>query len=247
MTQDATAILLLTRPLEAAHRFADRVAALNLPGLAPCIAPLLRIERTGTPIDWQDAGAVIFTSRNGVEAGSAQDPRRVPCHCVGAATAGAARDAGWPVLSVSPDANALVAALTAAPPAASGLLHIAGAARRGAIAERLTRAGLPTRVHVAYDQALQPLAAPALAALSGSLPVIAPLFSPRTARHFAQLHRGTAPLWLPALSVAVAEPLASLAHATVLVAQRPDAVAMLDATKEMYQAATRVEGSGDDD
>ena len=234
------AVLLLTRPEDAARRFAARVMAEAPNGLRILIAPLMQIAFRPDPFDYGDAVGVIFTSRNGVAAAQAKGaPDRLPCHCVGAATASQAQAAGWSVITIAETADDLVDRMRGA---TGPLLHICGAERRGDIAGRLTASGTPTREHIAYDQQLLPLSDPARTALSGSLPVIAPLFSPRTARHFARAHEGAAPLWVPVISAAVAEALETLPVRGVDIAARPDMDAMVDATVARFHTLSRVEG-----
>ncbi len=241
------AVLLLTRPLTSAQEFAERVLAHGLPGLRPCFSPLLDITFRDNPIDYGDAAGVVFTSRHGVDAavrfGSSL---RLPCSCVGSATAQKARDAGWPVLTEAETASALIGKLTS-DSTKGPLLHICGRERRGELAENLSRAGLTTREIVTYDQSLLPFSAGALRALNGPLPIIAPVFSPRTARHFARSHKGTAPLWPVAISRAAAEPLDCLDVAAICVAKRPNSDAMLDAIADTYERAIRVEGDRTED
>ena len=81
---------------------------------------------------------------------------------------------------------------------------------------------------VAYAQEAQPLTAQAVALLQGDKPVIAPIFSPRTAEILAAECRritATAPLIVIAMSPAVAEAARDFA-ATVIVAAHPDADSM---------------------
>jgi uroporphyrinogen-III synthase len=234
--------LLMTRPQEASDRFVAALPAALRARLNIVVSPLLDIVTTATEIDMGDARGLIFTSVNGVAAAAGLTGRRdLPCHCVGDVTAAAARAAGWQARAVGDNAEAMIAALIADPPPAP-LLHLRGAHGSGDVAGRLTDAGIPTRLHAIYDQPLLPLSAPALALLDGTDPVIAPLFSPRTARHFAGLARGRAPLFLAALSPAVAEPLETLAFRALDVAIRPDAASMVPLIADLAERANRVEG-----
>ena len=242
MTQHIKAVLLLTRPATAAETFAARIRAFELPGLEICAAPLMQITPTEETLDLGRARGAIFSSRNGVEMANALTQERLPCHCVGQATASLAAETGWAVLTCKQTAYNLVGHLLTTG-CDTPLVHIGGRERRGDVAVRLTQAGIPTTEHVAYEQTLLPLPRPAFAALRGPAPVIAPLFSPRTARHFARTVKPSVPLWLPVISPAAAEPLESLGSSRVLIAKAPDADAMVDATLEAYRQATRVEGA----
>jgi uroporphyrinogen-III synthase len=234
--------LLMTRPPEATDRFVAALPPAVRARLNLVVSPLLEIVTTATAIDHGDARGLIFTSVNGVAAAATLTGRRdLPCHCVGDVTAAAARAAGWAAQAVGENAEAMIAALIADPPPAP-LLHLRGAHGSGDVTGRLTRAGIETRVQTIYDQRLLPLTAQAMALLDGPDPVIAPIFSPRTARQFANMARGGAPLYLVALSPAVAEPLETLAFRALDVAAHPDAVAMAALVAALALRVNRVEG-----
>lgn len=247
MAENVNAILLLTRPAAAAQRFWERLCLDERLSVDVCVSPLLDIVMRDDPILGDGFDGFVFTSRHGVLAAARSDlDRGVPCYCVGQATADAARQAGWSVAVVASCADALVAELSEGRPTAP-LLHIAGRETRGQIAARLSDNGLPTEVQIAYDQHLLPFTKDALRVLDGHLPVIAPLFSPRTARHFAREHRGGAPLWGAALSRAVAEPLETLPLEALIVAEHPNVEKMVDAVRTLYFQASRVERRRYDD
>lgn len=237
------ACLLMTRPRADAERFvADLPASLSAT-LDPVYAPLIDIQPVAGPIAFDDARTLIFSSKNGVAAAAALTDRRdLPCVCVGEATAGAARAAGWSATCAGPDARTLLATLAGARPAAP-LLHLRGAHASVDIAAELMRAGIAARTQVIYDQQLLQPTEAARAALAGSDPVIAPLFSPRTARQFANTCAGRAPLFLAAISDAAAEPLQSMGFRALEVARHPDADAMIDAVAVLAERAIRVEGN----
>lgn len=239
-------VLLLTRPPAASERFARMVQAAGLPGLEIVTSPLLDIVQRPGPIPWDGISGAIFSSRNGVEAALAQRMAPLPCCCVGRATAQVAEAAGWPVIHVTDTAEALIQTLAEAP-LKGAWLHVSGQERRVDIAGRLTDLGQAASTHVAYDQVLRPLSDTALRLLRGARPVVAPLFSPRTARHFAREHNGDAPLWLVALSPAVAEPLDCLDAKALRIAERPNADAMQAAVVSLWKQAMRLEPPGQGD
>lgn len=240
---DHTAVLLLTRPRESAERFAQQVRESGIRGVEFCVSPLMEISDRDAALDLADVRGVIFTSQQGVAAASRLTSRRDrPCHCVGRATADLADSRGWTIGIVADTADALVKSLISEG-IAGPLLHIGGEHRRGEIASRLSEAGVTTREQVVYAQNLLPLSPEAIAALDGVRPVIAPLFSPRTARHFARQHRGGAPLWIAAMSAAVAEPLETLPISGIEHAVTPDADAMIETVRLLLNRATRVEGN----
>lgn len=238
------AVLLMTRPLLAAARFVDQLPPSVRSRVLVCYAPLLEISPTPDPIKIKGIQGLIFTSAAGVTAvAAALGETDLPCFCVGTGTGKAVQDLGWTLAHVSPTAKALIAALIDIGPAAP-MLHLSGRHTRGDIAQTLTQAGIETRSQVTYDQHLCALDLQALTYLQGDLPVIAPLFSPRTARHFALQAHGSAPLWLGALSPSVAEPLADMAKMAISVADAPDAESMCDVVEKLLNLAVRVETRG---
>jgi uroporphyrinogen-III synthase len=233
--------ILITRPEPAAHRFADQLRA-GLGCAVPVVfSPLMRIEPCGALPGLEGVEALIFTSRNGVEAFARQSPRRdIPCYTVGEATAQMARDAGLSATSCGGDAGQLVARLLKG--VQGPCLHIRGEHGVGNIAARLRAGGIKTDEVVLYRQVAQPLNAAALELMQGQAPVIIPLFSPRTARLMFEGFSGNAPLFVVAISAAVAQAVAGAAVNSVIVAQSPDANSMVTATKAALIQAKALEG-----
>jgi uroporphyrinogen-III synthase len=232
---------LLTRPNAQGDRFADALRARFGPDLRIVTSPLM-VRHDLTPALPDDVAGLIFTSETGVAAlGRLRPAEGLPAWCVGDRTAQAARQAGYEARSAAGDATALVALILAeAPP--GPLLHARGEDSRGAVAERLTAAGIPTTEALVYAQRPKPLTAEARRLLEGADAVILPLFSPRTALLLAaELAAGPAlaPLWIVALSPAVAEAAAPLAPARHAVAATPDAVALLDAAEALIAASAQ--------
>ncbi|NSY37362.1 uroporphyrinogen-III synthase [Leisingera sp. ANG59] len=235
--------LLITRPLKAAERFVSGLPAAALAGIRVIYTPLMEIQQLQAQIEMRGVKGVIFTSANGAEAASRETLVRLPAYCVGERTAQAAAEMGWQAEALGQCADELTAALLQQRPAAP-LLHLRGAHTRGSIARRLTEAGLPCGEQIVYDQALLPLTAEAQAALAAQTDVIVPLFSPRTARHFANLCGDASHLHLIALSQAVAEPLKGLNCKALRVSKAPDAPAMAAAVLDAAAQLSRLEGKG---
>ena len=233
----------MTRPLGAAERFVAGLPDELRARLNPVYSPLIGIEAIAGEIDFADARGIIFTSSNGVAiAACLTRQRNLPCYCVGKATRDAARRAGWRAENTGRDAAGLISSLLRQAPAGP-LLHLRGRQARGDVAARLTAQGLPVREQVIYDQPLRELNDLALRAMAMKSPVIVPLFSPRTARQFANLVTGQAPLFLAALSSAVAEPLKSLVYNRLVISSQPDAKGMAQAVAMLTNNAKRVEGA----
>ena len=241
-------VLLLTRPEVASRDFAAALQAEGPGGFVTVVSPLIGIALRGPLPDMTGVRGVIFTSANGVEAYAALGGTAgLPCFTVGQATADAARDLGFDPRVAGGDAEALVAFVRAAAPEAP-VLHLRGAHSRGAVAERLSSAGTETHEAVIYDQPLGDLTAEAQAALAGSVPVVLPLFSPRTAARFAELAAGLksfrAPLLVAAMSGAVAGALGSVGAERVLVAARPTGREMRKVVAMLMDEARTLEGRG---
>ena len=236
--------LLMTRPLESAKRFVAQLPVDVRAMVTPIYSPLIGIEPSVTALDIGDSRGLIFTSANGARiAAGLSDLRDIPCYCVGEATTQAARHAGWQAHFTGENSEALIRTLHQTRPA-TPLLHIRGTHARGAVAARLTALGCATTDQVIYDQPLLSLNDTARLALAGDAPILVPLFSPRTARHFANIVTTKAPLLLAGLSDAVADPVKTLNYKQLLVAEQPNSKAMTRCIVRLINDAKRVEGAG---
>lgn len=223
------ATLLLTRPRAASERFArqltERFGELNI-----VISPLMEIEFLDLA-SFAMPDAVVFTSRNGVEAwANATFPTDMTCYCVGTATADAARAIGFEPFVSGGTVEHLIADLKEIAPNGT-VLHVRGRHSRGDLTAQITRAGLKARDLVAYEQKLLPLNSEAQTLLLGGVRVIVPLFSPRSAAHFAKLGPFGPQVDLIAISKAAVQPCQG-AH----VAPNPDAEGMLSAISDILIA-----------
>ncbi|NKX45311.1 uroporphyrinogen-III synthase [Roseibacterium sp. KMU-115] len=219
--------MLLTRPRAASARFAgDLRAALGPVEVA--IAPLMEIVPVVSSLDLAGVSGLIFTSAAGVETFAAlTTDRSLPAWCVGDRTAEAARAAGLTATSAGGDADALVALMAGARPEGR-LLHLAGVHTRGDVAGRLAAAGLMAEARAIYDQQAVDPGPDLAAALAHDGPILAPLFSPRSAKLFARAVGG-APVTPVAMSPAVRDALPETLAARAVVARHPDAPSMLRA------------------
>lgn len=229
---DMIPILLMTRPAPESGSFVADLEALGAGPFRPIVAPLIGITSVGAIPELSGYGAVVLSSRHAVRTLQDAGARcSGPAYVVGDATAEAARSAGFDVMSAGRDAEALVAMIRRDAPQGP-LVHLRGTHSRGDIAGQLSAGGIPTDEAVIYDQPALPLSQEAQEALQGPVPVIAPLFSPRTARLLAG-HTVRAPLSVAAMSESVAKAVASLHIMELKIAQRPDAPAMLTATADL--------------
>ena len=226
MVRQSQPVILLTRPLTQSQRFADQVGG-------AVIAPLMATEFLSATVPPGDFAGVILTSETGVEAARRISAAgfRLPqrAFCVGNATAAAARRAGFAASSAAGNAGDLLAHIITAAPQGR-LLLLCAQDSAGDLQKRLILAGIETVSVVVYRQNAKPLTPEAAALLHGAAPVILPIFSPRSARLLVtELRRiaATAPLWVVALSPAVAEVFDFPAELAKIAAQ-PDADAMCD-------------------
>ena len=221
--------VLLTRPEAASIAFGMELAA-RFPGrVRTILAPLMQPEFLAAGVPESHSG-VIFTSATAVEAAMRLGLASGPAFCVGKQTAARAKAAGFDAVSADGDAAALVTYLAALRPEGP-LLHLCGTDTRGDVAGQLSSLGLPTVAIKVYRQRALPLSQAAVAALLDTGPLILPLFSPRSARLFAEaappgLRAG---LMLAALSPAVAKSSAGIRCDRLAIAPQPDSAGMLQA------------------
>ena len=185
-TEPAPAVW-ITRAEPGASETAARAAAL---GFLPRVLPL--------------------TSANGVRAFARLCPRRPgPIYVVGAATAAAARAAGFPdVIEGAGDVEALAARILADPPAGE-VLHASAREPAGDLVGRLAAAGRPARSVALYAARDTRPAAPDLEAALASPFIL--VHSPRAGRRLAGLLAGaTARPFVLGLSRACLAPLEGL-------------------------------------
>ena len=187
-SEGAVVRVLITRPQPDADAFA---ALCRKAGLAPIVAPLMSVRFQG---DWAapaNAGALAFTSANGVRAFVRRSPARdLPAFCVGAATAAKARENGFQkVFTADGDVASLTALIANHASALSGpVVHIAGARRAGDLMAMLKKQNAAATRIVAYQtEEAARLPAAAQEALEAGAPLSVALFSPRTARLFLDL------------------------------------------------------------
>ena len=227
----ATPILLMTRPSAASQGFVDKLTGT----FSLIMSPLIGISFVGALPDMAGYHGLIFTSVHGVDAYVRAGGPRLPAYTVGQTTARAAQDAGFAAQSADGNADDLVAMLGRVQ-GAGPLLHVRGVHGAGNVAQRLTAAGLTAHEVVMYDQPEIPLTEPACLALTGETPVIAPVFSPRTAELLAQ-NPIKAPLLVAAMSEAVAKPLLGLHKTELMIAKRPESPAMVTLVTELLERA----------
>jgi uroporphyrinogen-III synthase len=229
--------LLVTRPEAEARETARRLEDL---GHEVLVQPLTRIVVAAEPKSVDPPSALAFTSRNGVRAvagwARTRDWRDLPVFAVGAATAAAAKEAGFrDVRTGGGDVTRLAEILGASPDLASGpVLYPAARDRAGDLTGSLAEAGIRVVQLEAYQAvAAERFDAAVKSALEAEKIDAIMFYSRRSARVFVDLaekHGLVAKLShcvMLALSEQVAEPLRSFRPVAVRVAAVPEEAALI--------------------
>jgi uroporphyrinogen-III synthase len=208
----------VTRTRPGAERTAERLRAL---GHEPLIEPVLEVRLLDAPLDVEGAGALAFSSPNGVAAFAARTKQRdLPAYAVGATTAAALSDLGFAdVRSADGDVNDLIRLISAARPPGT-VLHVAGRPLTGDLAGALAAAGLSSRVATLYETTGRPFAAPEADAVLAHSPHGARVLAERTPAD-------RRPPLAVAISAAAAAPLSEAGFREVRIAARPDEASLL--------------------
>lgn len=223
-------LLLNTRPAGTKDTLAQSVAPAVARHLKSLDCPLMRIVALDVKVAVAPDEVAIFTSANAVR--FAPPAKNRAAFCVGARTTAAAQTAGWQAEELGLDAEQLIDALLQRKESRA-LHHLSGVHHRGQVVETLRAAGLTARRSALYDQALLPLPDTLQNVLVRQETVIAPLFSPRAAGHFAQNASDLQAVHVVALSAAVAAPFAGLQVANLAIATQPTAQHMAEAIENL--------------
>lgn len=220
--------LLLTRPKLQSERFfrqvndrlPHRFSAVHSPAIE--IRPVVP-ER---PIDFEQD--VIFTSEAAVHAVSklAHKPNGT-AWCVGDQTARAAASCGFKTQNAKGNADDLVS-LIKTNGHAGPYQYVCGDVIAQDIQKSLNLASIESSKHVVYRQYTIPLTAVARAVLLGEEAVILPLFSYRTATVVFSEIRIQAPVFVVAISNAVARAVPQNCVTQCEVANKPNGTSMID-------------------
>ncbi len=228
--------ILVTRPAEDAATLAEQLRKL---GIEPVIAPLFTVQQNAdAEVDISGIQAIHFTSANGVRAfARAIKDRAQPVFSVGAATAEAARKAGFTRIesaggNVDDLARLIIARLD---PGDGPVFQASGSNVAGDLKGALEGAGFTLRREVLYRaevaSQLPPEAAQAMSVrtLDGVL-----LFSPRTGAAFVRLalaaghEAALAGMYAYCLSQAVGNEITDVRWRDVRVARKPELQCLLD-------------------
>lgn len=216
-------VLLLTRPRAQSEEFLAICEARLGRGVSSVVSPLMRMVPTGEVPG--AAETLVVTSGNAVRIlGDDLKGQRVAT--VGDATASLARSFGADAECLGNTAEAFLGKIgTLTPP----VVVARGVHARMDLAAALTERGIEARSVTVYDQVSEPISDAAKTLLQGDTPIIAPVFSPRSAA-LLSASTITAPMQVLALSPAVAE--AWTGPGTIRTATDPTAKAMCDLVAE---------------
>ena len=213
--------LIITRPLPDGVIFAAAFEGINV-----LLSPLQRIDEVDADCA---AKGFIFTSNNGVVQAGRLGLISGFAWCVGDRTAQAARTSGFDAISAHGDVEDLLKLILADSPIFP-LAHIRGRNTRGDLAPRLRAAGINCVDCIAYVQTPIPMTSEALQIIEGVGSVVIPLFSLRS----ATLLRDQVSFGPNITFIAISPTVASvLSGHKVIVAERPDGLAMVAATKRV--------------
>lgn len=228
--------ILVTRPREDADNFAATLLARSID---VTVEPLMTIQPAAVPvIDLDGVQALLFTSANGVRCFATANSRRdLKVLTVGDGSAAAARALGFQdIESAAGDVTSLATLVADRLTAADGtLLHAAGSSLAGDLKGQLEAAGFTVRRVTLYDAVPASELSPGtvMNLRLGGIDAVA-LFSPRSARTFAQLWRkaggtkdGLKDVTALCLSAAVARELNDLDWRRVEIAAQPDIAGLL--------------------
>jgi len=219
----------ITRAQPGAEATAEQVRRL---GHQAFVAPLLEVRTVGSgPLDLAGVGALAFTSANGVRALAGRMPAPdLPVFAVGAATARAARAAGFAQVTASDGGVAALAEaiLRRRATFAGAVLQPGATELAGDLAGALQAGGVAARALPLYETRVRALT-PAELAQIPRLDVALVHSAKGAAALAAALAAHPAPqLRVAGLSAAALRPLAATPLAARQVAARPSEAALLD-------------------
>jgi len=224
--------ILITRPEPSASGFAAKLRDRLGARAEILLSPILRIDHIPpAPGQISASDVLILTSAHALPA-LVHHASGQACYCVGPGTAAAAQRAGLSAIDGGGSAKHLLQRLIADRPGGK-LLYLRGEHVAADLAKSLSEAGIETDELITYRQLATPLTDAAQTLLSSDTPVIAPLFSARSARLFLDAAPATARLKIAAISPAVAETVPPHRARQIAIAAAPTADAMLDTVEAL--------------
>ena len=226
--------LLITRPEEDGEALSKRLLAA---GHEAILAPVMEIVAVDARLELEGVQALLVTSRNGARMLARATPRRdLPVYAVGDQSAAEAKADGFAIVTSAAGNVAALATLVARSidPKRGPLLHGAGSAQAGDLAQMLAAKGFTVRRTILYEsRAKKALPDAAQRALKTGYVEGVLFYSPRTARVFGELAQeaglgaGLGSLTAYCLSEAVAEAASPFAYKAYRVAKTPNEATLL--------------------
>jgi len=234
--------LLLTRPEPQSSEFLALCEKEVGQRISAVISPLLRIVDVGDIPRLEDYRSLIFTSGHAVRrAGEAGVLNGRSVATVGEGTAELARTYGATAQAYGGELETFLANCS---DLADPCLHLRGGHTRGDLAARLEAMGKSADEAIIYDQISLPLMRAAQVLITSQDPIIAPLFSPRTAQLLSRAVGRHADLTVVAMSRAVADAARTIGEAHI--AEAPTVGAMCASTITSLRQANLVDRPTDD-
>lgn len=220
--------------MDAAKEFLSDLDLISPPKVI--FSPLLKIEAEGVP---KESEAVVFSSRNGVKFSTNGKGR--DAYCVGLKTAELAEKRGFQVQVVAETATELISIMVSNP-SHKPVTHLRGEHARGDICSSLNRANILCEEQIIYSQKAVDLTPEAKMLLRSKTAVVAPIFSPRTAKLLSEqlatldLPQGQLGYIQPiALSSEVARALLPSLREKTIVPPRPTRDMMIKSVERIYR------------
>lgn len=232
MTQDNEPKIILTRPEPGLSKFSGQLLH-DLPTADVYNEPLQVIEFVPNILDLDGYNGFVFTSSNGVRAAKRWNlPKRIGFG-VGSVTTNLASTFCDPVYNGGSNVDALIELILAQRPHGP-LLHVRGKVSVGNLADRLSEHGIETHEVIGYEQSAIPASDTLLQMLQGGMPVILPLFSPKSAEILKMLSTRRDHWHVVAMSQAVAEIFCPDEVMILETAKNPNGAAMLEAVIDAW-------------
>ncbi|MEM9497638.1 MAG: uroporphyrinogen-III synthase [Pseudomonadota bacterium] len=206
------------------------------------VSPVLQIRPCGDLPDLSDVKTLVFTSAHAVRTlADRTAARSFTCYTVGPGTFSCATKLGFDARDGGGTVRQMIARITQDNPG-TPCLYVRGRHVAHDVVHSLNAAGLKTLDAVLYDQVECPLSDKARALITSGRPLVLPLFSPRSAQllfggyQIARAH-------VIAMSKAVAAQVPEDRAASLTIAARPDAPAMVREVCAFLERTKQLDGN----
>jgi len=228
--------ILLTRPRDQALSFSERLVKLGVLPKNILIDPILKIEGVEACYNFTSVRGLLITSANAVAHLPADlIGSNLPTFCVGKATTRAAFKLGLMAQHVAETAQGLCNVLSVQDPKGP-LLHLRGAHTSLDFEVHFWDTRLNVQNLIIYQQIEQELGFEIYNLLRGTVPVVLPIFSPRSAQLLCALDLNWSLHTSVVISEAVADPCRAAGFGKVIVSPEPTAGSMLSAIIQLLIA-----------